>query len=135
MAGYAHDHHEVPLPGHRVRLGHPAELGQGAPQRLEGVALGFDQDDGVGHPAASSAAPPGPAALELPGQLEADGHADEHADPRLLGDQPVDGLPALGRVLGLGRRAAHLVVVRRAEPPALGQGRVEHAGQARAPRG
>ena len=39
---------EVPFPRHGVGLGDALQVGQGAAQRRERVALGLDQDDRVG---------------------------------------------------------------------------------------
>src|SRR5438105_1617632 len=41
--------HEVPLAGHRVRLGHPLEVRQLAAQRGQRRSIRLDQDDRVGH--------------------------------------------------------------------------------------
>src|SRR4051794_41304757 len=45
----APDGDEVPLAGHRVRLGHPVEVGEPAAERLQRVALGLDEHDRRGH--------------------------------------------------------------------------------------
>ena len=62
-----------------------------------------------------------------------DRDADQHAEPRLLGDQRAHRASAL---VGVARSAAaaHLLLVGAAEPAALGERRGEHALQLRAPR-
>ncbi len=68
--------------------------------------------------------------VQLAGELEADGDADEHPEPGLLAEQRRHRGEALGRVLdprGLG----DLVLVRDAEPTPGGERVVEHAPEAR----
>ena len=59
-------------------------------------------------------------------QLEADGHADEHRDARLLREQPMHGLQALLDVR-LAGRLEDLLLVRGVEPVRLAQRLVEDA--------
>src|SRR4051794_37053554 len=51
LIGLAHadDRHEVPLPRHRVGLGHALEVGELAAERRHRRPLGFYEDDRVGH--------------------------------------------------------------------------------------
>ena len=63
---------------------------------------------------------------ELAGQLDADGHADEHPQAGLLRHERRHRGPA-GVGIGLARGAADLLVVGLGEPAALGQGVIEHA--------
>src|SRR4051794_35488058 len=67
---------------------------------------------------------------QLARQLQPDGHADEHAQPGLLGDQRADRGLSRGRVV-LGCGAGDLLLVRLAEPAARGERLVEDALQAR----
>src|ERR1041384_8286627 len=63
-------------------------------------------------------------------QRPADGDADHHPHPRLLGEQRADrGDPLLG--VGNGGRFQRLALVRLAEPAALGEGGGQHALQLR----
>src|SRR5688572_19320793 len=64
--------------------------------------------------------------VKLTGELPADRHADEHAHPRLLGQQGLDALRPQGLV-GLGDRTAHLRAVGVAKPAALLQRVRQHA--------
>ena len=48
LLGDPHDRDEVPLAGDGVGLGDPLDVGERAAERGERVALGLDQDDGVG---------------------------------------------------------------------------------------
>jgi molybdopterin-guanine dinucleotide biosynthesis protein A len=67
---------------------------------------------------------------EFPGELDSNRHTDEHAQPGLLGQERAHGgLP--GFRFGLARGAADLLLVGAAEPPAVGEGLVEHALQLR----
>src|SRR3954454_2955187 len=59
--------------------------------------------------------------VEFARQLPADGHAHEHPDPRLLGEERVDRADALVGVRR-GGGLQHLALVRVAEPAALGEG-------------
>src|SRR5829696_3724724 len=77
-----------------------------------------------------SGAPLGSLSHQLVGELEADGDADQHAEPGLLVDERPHGRQPLRRVLDR-RRLRQLRLVGGAEPPSLGQRRGEHALQAR----
>ncbi len=61
---------------------------------------------------------------EFGGQLHPDGDADQHGDPRLLGDQARHGVDARVGV-GHARGLQHLLAVRRAEVLGLVQRGVE----------
>lgn len=64
------------------------------------------------------------------GQLEAYGYADEHAEPRLLGDERAHGPGALLLIM-LSGDAAHLGVVHRSKPTAFAEGFGEYPLQGR----
>ena len=125
-----HDADEVPLAGDRVGLADAFDLGQRASEGRHHVSLGFDEHDRVGHGCV-----PFVVVMALRGQLarelEADGHADEHRQSRLLGDECVDR----PRALASGPRCAATCAscascASSNQPPCLERG-AEHALQAR----
>ena len=124
-----HDADEVPLAGDRVGLADALDLGQRSAERRHHVSLGFDEHDRVRHgcvPFVVVVAPRG----ELARELEADGHADEHRQPRLLGDERVDrSRRARSGPRSRGDLASCASCASSNQPPGLERG-AEHALQA-----